>query len=258
MLYLDSITAKDAFDNAAEYPFSVPALKNLERLELKTPITFFAGDNGSGKSTLLEAVAAGMKAYSIGTHGQVAGDIYLQHAEKLAGALYFARKKYPKVRMFMRSEDVLGYVRRLNEETLDDFRYYRDKALQEGDPLPEETPDTFGSIVRNNPLEQRSHGEGFLDILEERLHGAGLYFLDEPESPLSPLKQLTLATIIRQAADNGAQLIIATHSPVLLAIPEATIYSFSEDGITEKLYDELDNIQFLRRFLDRPTKFLDD
>lgn len=258
MLYLDSITAKDAFDNGTDYPFSVPALRGLERIELKTPITFFAGDNGSGKSTLLEAIAAGMKAYSIGTHGQVAGDIYLQHAEKLAGALYFARKKYPKVRMFMRSEDVLGYVRRLNDEKLDDFRYYRQKALEEGTPFPEETPDTFRNIVGSNAIDQRSHGEGFLDILEQRLHGAGLYFLDEPESPLSPLKQLTLATIIRETADNGAQLIIATHSPVLLAIPEATIYHFSEDGISERLYDELENIQFLRRFLDRPTKYLDE
>ncbi len=71
-------------------------------------------------------------------------------------------------------------------------------------------------------------------------------------------KQLELAELIRSAADHGAQLIIATHSPVLLAIPEATIYSFDDDGISERLYDELDNISFLRRFLDRPSKYLSD
>lgn len=94
--------------------------------------------------------------------------------------------------------------------------------------------------------------------MQQRLHGAGLYFLDEPESPLSPQKRLELAAIVRHTADSGGQLIIATHSPVLLAIPEATIYYFDESGITGRLYDELENISFLRRFLDRPSKFLSD
>ncbi|NTE35008.1 AAA family ATPase [Agrobacterium tumefaciens] len=258
MLFLDSVTMKETPDGRDDYPFSVPALRHLERLEFKTPITFFAGNNGSGKSTLLEGLAAGMTAYAIGNHGQVKGDLYLQHAETVAKAFYFARKKYPKIRMFLRAEDVLGYIRRQNEEALDDFRWEREKALKNGEYFPEETPETFRRIVRNNSLDRRSHGEGFLDIMHQRVHGAGLYFLDEPESPLSPQKQLELAALIRDAADSGGQLIIATHSPVLLAIPEATVYYFDEDGITERLYDELENISFLRRFLDRPSKYLSD
>lgn len=258
MLFLDSVTMKETPDGRDDYPFSVPALRHLERLEFKTPITFFAGNNGSGKSTLLEGLAAGMTAYAIGNHGQVKGDLYLQHAETVAKAFYFARKKYPKIRMFLRAEDVLGYIRRQNEEALDDFRWEREKTLKNGEYFPEETRETFRGIVRNNSLDRRSHGEGFLDIMHRRLHGAGLYFLDEPESPLSPQKQLELAALIRDAADSGGQLIIASHSPVLLAIPEATIYYFDEDGITERLYDELENISFLRRFLDRPAKYLTD
>ncbi len=258
MLYLDAITAKEDFERTQVYPFSVAALSRLERIVFKTPITFFAGDNGSGKSTLLEALAAGMKAYAIGSTGQVTEDIYLQHAGALAQSFFFVRRKYPKVRMFMRAEDVLGYIRRVDQETLDDFRYAQGQSRNAVEDEPDDTAETLARIVRNNPLDRRSHGEGFLDILERRLHGAGLYFLDEPESPLSPLKQLALADIIRQAADNGAQLIIATHSPVLLAIPEAIIYHFSEDGVSERLYDELENIQFLRRFLDRPSKYLDE
>ncbi|MDP9560849.1 UNVERIFIED_ORG: putative ATPase [Rhizobium nepotum] len=258
MLFLDSVTMKETPDRRDEYPFTVPALRQLERLEFKTPITFFAGNNGSGKSTLLEGLAAGMTAYAIGNHGQVAGDLYLQHAETVAKAFYFARKKYPKIRMFMRAEDVLGYIRKQNEEILDDFRWEREKALKRGEDFPEETPDTFRHIVRSNVIDRRSHGEGFLDIMQQRLHGAGLYFLDEPESPLSPQKQLELAALVRHTADSGGQLIIATHSPVLLAIPEATIYYFDESGITERLYDELENISFLRRFLDRPSKFMSD
>jgi len=258
MLFLDSVTTKENLDGSNVYPFSVPALRHLQRLEFKTPITFFAGNNGSGKSTLLEGLAAGMTAYAIGNHGQVTGDLYLQHAETVARSFYFARKKYPKIRMFLRAEDVLGYIRRQNEEALDDFRWEREKALKKGENFPEETPETFRRIVRNNILERRSHGEGFMDIMQQRLHGAGLYFLDEPESPLSMQKQLELAALIRHAADQGGQLIIATHSPVLLAIPEATIYHFDEDGITERLYDELETITFLRRFLDSPSKYLSD
>lgn len=258
MLFLDSVTTKDDLDGSDVYPFSVPALRHLQRLEFKTPITFFAGNNGSGKSTLLEGLAAGMTAYAIGNHGQVTSDLYLQHAETVAKSFYFARKKYPKIRMFLRAEDVLGYIRRQNEEALDDFRWEREKALKKGENFPEETPETFRRIVRNNILDRRSHGEGFMDIMQQRLHGAGLYFLDEPESPLSMQKQLELAALIRHAADRGGQLIIATHSPVLLAIPEATIYHFDEDGITERLYDELETIIFLRRFLDSPSKYLSD
>ena len=258
MLFLDSVTTKENLDGSDVYPFSVPALRHLQRLEFKTPITFFAGNNGSGKSTLLEGLAAGMTAYAIGNHGQVTGDLYLQHAETVAKSFYFARKKYPKIRMFLRAEDVLGYIRRQNEEALDDFRWEREKALKKGENFPEETPETFRRIVRNNILDRRSHGEGFMDIMQQRLHGAGLYFLDEPESPLSMQKQLELAALIRHAADRGGQLIIATHSPVLLAIPEATIYHFDEDGITERLYDELETIIFLRRFLDSPSKYLSD
>lgn len=89
MLFLDSVTMKESTGGRDDYPFSVPALRHLERLEFKTPITFFAGNNGSGKSTLLEGLAAGMTAYAIGNHGQVAGDLYLQHAETVAKSFLF-------------------------------------------------------------------------------------------------------------------------------------------------------------------------
>lgn len=189
MLFLDSITMKEnpgwrewiSLLRSGAAPSGTPRIQDADHL--------FAGNNGSGKSTLLEGLAAGMTAYAIGNHGQVAGDLYLQHAETVAKSFYFARKKYPKIRMFMRAEDVLGYIRRQNEDALDDFRWEREKALKKGEDFPEETPDTFRRIVRNNVIDRRSHGEGFLDIMQQRLHGAGLYFLDEPESPLSPQKQ---------------------------------------------------------------------
>lgn len=258
MLYLDSITLKHtARDGGSVYPFSVPALASLDQLAFKTPITFLAGDNGSGKSTLLEGLAAGMNAYAVGSHGQVISDPYLPHAKTVADAFYFGRKRHARSRMFLRAEDVLGYIRWLNEERLDETLYWRGKARTGRAETEREDPDLIHLIIQSNEFDTRSHGEGFLDILSRRLHGAGLYFLDEPESPLSPASQLQLAHLIRCTADKGAQLVIATHSPVLLAIPEATIMHFSPDGVHEVLYEELQSIQLLKRFLDNPRKYLD-
>lgn len=258
MLYLDSITPRHPAHKAGSaYPFSVPALASLDQLAFKTPITFLAGENGSGKSTLLEGLAAGMNAYAIGAHGQVISDPYLPHAKTVAHAFYFGRKRHARVRMFLRAEDVLGYIRRQNEERLDETLYWREKARIKGEEVPPGDAGLIDHIIQSNEFDTRSHGEGFLDILSQRLHGAGLYFLDEPESPLSPESQLQLAHLLRRAADDGAQLIIATHSPVLLAIPEATILHFGPDGVHELLYEELHSIQLLKRFLDNPRKYLD-
>lgn len=258
MLFLDSITRKDGDRGSGAYPLGIPALRAVERLEFRARITLFSGENGSGKSTLLEGLAAGMRAYSIGHHGQVADDPYLPHAKTVAAAFLMARKTYPRTRMFMRAEDVLGYVRRINEDRLDEYRHEAARARRRGHAVAEETPDVLNRIIRSNEIDIRSHGEGFLDVLHERLHGGGLYFLDEPESPLSVLRQLELAELVRTAAREGAQFFIATHSPVLLAIPEAAILHFSDDGIVETSFDELDTIAFLRRFLNDPARYMDD
>lgn len=259
-LFLDAIRRRPDLPARTDYPFSVPGLAGLERLDFTRPITFLAGDNGSGKSTLLEGLAAGMRAYAIGNHGQVISDPYLPHARTFADAFYMARRRYPKIRMFMRAEDVLGYIRRINEDRLEHYRDHLEDQRRKGIEMPEETPEHLAHVMKGiiayNELDTRSHGEGFLDILEQRLHGAGLYFLDEPESPLSPIRQLALADLIRRTADGGAQLIIATHSPVLLAIPEATILHVGADGVREVFFDELEPVQFLRRFLDRPGRYL--
>eukprot|EP01035_Chromulina_nebulosa_P065716 gene65716-89902_t len=110
------------------------------------------------------------------------------------------------------------------------------------------------SIIRNNELDAIFHGERFLRILGDRLHGGGLYFLDEPEAPLSPLNQVALAQMLLDAARAGGQFIVATHSPILLGVPGATIYEFTAEGVKQTLYEDLQSIRFLKRFIAAPEQ----
>jgi predicted ATPase len=254
-MYLSAIARRNALPADAGYPFSVASVKALESLTFETPITFFAGENASGKSTLLEALAAGMDAYAIGLSGRAKDDPYLSHASELAAAFYFARRKSPRIRMFLRSEDVLGYVRSLNAERLDDFRYALSK---QGDEGGHDFEAVERSIIRNNELDVISHGERFLRILGDRLHGGGLYFLDEPEAPLSPVNQVALAQILLNAARAGGQFIVATHSPILLGVPGATIFEFTDEGIRQTRYEDLQSIRFLKRFMAAPERYIGD
>jgi predicted ATPase len=102
----------------------------------------------------------------------------------------------------------------------------------------------------------RSHGETFLNLLEQRLVVEGLYFLDEPEAPLSPLRQLSLISLLKQVVADGSQLVICTHSPILMAFPGAEILLFDGDQLTPTPYDELDHVRLTRAFLNDPESYL--
>ena len=106
-------------------------------------------------------------------------------------------------------------------------------------------------------LTEKSHGESFLDFFKARIHGQGLYILDEPEVPLSPMRQLSLLYLISEMAQEQSQFIIATHSPLLMALPGATIYQLTEEGdFLESSYEDLEHVQFYRRFLQSPERYL--
>jgi predicted ATPase len=254
MVYLTSIGIREPFTSGLSYPFSLPVVTQLQKLEFKSPVTFLTGENGSGKSTILEAIGAGIEAFALGFSGRIIDDPYLSHAAKLADCLYFSRLKYPPVKMFFRAEDSLGYVRALNEERLDDYIYdYKKHTGIE----PNNIEGMRNKFIQNNEIDTRSHGEGFLDLMSERLHGGGLYLLDEPETPLSISNQIQFVRLLKEAAKDGAQFIIVTHSPVLLALPGALIYEIAHDGeIVEKAYDELTSVRLLKRFLAAPERYL--
>ncbi len=208
----------------AAYPFCIPAVRNLGRLEFHPKVTFFVGENGSGKSTLIEAlvVCAGFGAEG-GTK-----NVRVQTADtvsKLGSHLRMARGTLkPKDGYFLRAESFYNIA-----TYMDEVGYL----------------DSYGG----KSLHEQSHGESFLALLTKKFRGEGLYFLDEPEAALSPSRQLSALVAIHELVKKRSQFIIATHSPILLAYPDAMILQFSEMGIAPIAYEETEHYQVTRRFL---------
>lgn len=199
-----------------------------------------------------------MRAYAVGSSQSLDADKTLDHSKLFADAFYFSRKRHAKVKMFLRAEDVFGHVR----ELLREMRELDDEAdhLESADPrnsVPAAMLRGTARSIRKGDPDGRSHGETFLKIMGERLHGGGLYFLDEPDAPLSPGRQIALIDIIRASVRDGGQFIIATHSPIMLATPGATIYVLDRHGIYEQAYDELPSVILMREFLKDPGAILE-
>ena len=259
-MFLDALELEsDALPQ--HYPFTVPVIETLQILEFKTPVTFFVGENGSGKSSLLEAIACGLKCPTVGAV-DVQRDPLLREARMLAKEIRFIRRQNPKLKLFFRAEDAIGFTRRVSEnlQELDqmaaDFDREltgdgRDKALAMVRGQQQGFTDRYG----DNP-DAYSHGEWFVNMFRERVHRPGLYLLDEPETPLSPVHQLTLLAIIQDVARDGAQFIIATHSPILMALPGASILSFDHTEIQPVAWDEVEHVAILRSFLADPNSYL--
>lgn len=205
-------------------------LANGLDLELDAPVTFFVGENGTGKSSLMEALA-----WSIG-FGMQGGSRDHQFAD---GAEGHALDRALALSWRQRTAD--GFF--LRAETFHNFSTY----LEESGSLF----DRYGG----RSLHQQSHGEAFLSLFEQRFED-GLYLLDEPEAALSPQRQLAFLRIIQHLASRRvAQFIIATHSPILLCLPEATVLTFDRGRIESIPYHETDHFQLTRDFLNAPERF---
>jgi predicted ATPase len=236
---------------------------SLDALEFTTPVTFFVGENGSGKSTVLEGIAAGMKAIAVGS-AEVDKDETLQAAREFASRFRFERRRQPRTKLFFRAEDIFGFTRRMLHSMKDlasienEFRrqfaegsYGQQLAMGAARAQRQALEGRYGQ----DP-DARSHGEVFLGLLASRLVPGGLYLLDEPEAPLSPRGVLQLIALIKDRLDQDCQFIIATHSPMLLAFPEATIYVFAGGAVTPTPYDEVEHVQLTKSFLENPSRFL--
>lgn len=214
-----------------QYPFSIPSIKNLQHLDLNNKVTFFVGENGSGKSTLLEAIADKCE---FNTAGGGRNNYY--EVEKSQSALgdYIRLSWLPKVSngFFLRAESFYQFASHIDE--LGDYRAYGGRSLHE-----------------------QSHGESFLSLFLNRFSGRGIYLLDEPEVALSPQRQLTFLKIIHDLVEEGdSQFIIATHSPILLGYPDATIFSFDDGDIQEIEYELTAHYQITKYFLQNRKRFL--
>lgn len=250
--------------SSSEYPFNVPIFKNLNRLYFNSPVTIFVGENGTGKSTLLEGIAAGVGSITIG-EDSIDYHKSLKSARNLSKSLRLSWSIKTKKGFFLRAEDFISYTKRIAE-----IQAGLEEELREIDNTYNDRSELARSLAKmpyNNSLNElkskygeglqvRSHGEGFLDVFNERFVPNGLYLLDEPETPLSPTKQLALISMIKGMVEQNAQFIIATHSPILMAIPGAKIISFDEDPIKEVEYDSLEHVNITKDFLNNPQQYL--
>ena len=248
----------------ARFPFSVPAVAALTTLELSTPVTFFVGENGSGKSTLLEGLAAATGLPTVGAES-ASTDPTLGAQRELGKALKLVWKRRTHRGFFLRAEDFFGFAKQLGRMKADmqarvaelDDEYEGRSAFAKGlaqGPMR-------GSIAAiearyGGDLDARSHGQSFLTLFQSRFVPDGLYLLDEPEAPLSPQSQLALLALISDGVAQSSQFIIATHSPIVLAFPGATIISFDQVPPAAVRFDELEHVNLTRSFLNDPGAFL--
>ncbi|GCF92578.1 ABC transporter ATP-binding protein [Enterococcus florum] len=223
------------------YPFEVPAIqeliKNEGRLAFDTPVTFLSGDNGTGKSTILEAIAV---AYGINPEGGTQNFNFStvnSHSDLHKYVRLIKKGTIPKTKFFLRSETYYNVASELEEIAAD---------------FPEETYASYGG----RSLHTRSHGEGLFSIIVHRFGSQGFYLLDEPEAGLATNRQFSLLQEIHRLVKNGSQLIIATHSPILMAYPNAKIYQFSQERMQEVALEETIAYRETKLFYDDPQRIL--
>jgi predicted ATPase len=262
MIFLSSLRRRPkAAIDPARFPWSLSLMRDLAELTFTAPVTFLVGENGSGKSTLLEGLAAGMDAVAAGSR-DLRRDPSLQAARDFAAGFIFSRRRHARTRLFLRAEDVFGYTGRLAADMAELGTIEQELAqLPEGAGRDRATAMARGeraALTRrygDNP-DARSHGETFLALLRTRLVPNGLYFLDEPETPLSPSRVLALIALLAECVGQGSQFVIATHSPILMALPGATIL-LAEDGVLRPAaWDALEHVRVTRAFLANPDHVL--
>jgi predicted ATPase len=221
--YLKAVTlVRDRVPSFERYPFSVPAIRALETLDLHPKVTFFIGDNGTGKSTLLEAVAVKAGFNAEGGSKNFRFETRRSESELHQAVRLVRGARREKDGWFLRAESM--YTVGTEAERL--------------------------GLTYARSLNEQSHGESFMALATNRFGGNGLYLLDEPEAALSPLRQLALLKLIADhVIHRGSQFLIATHSPILLAYPDARIYQFTPNGIAPVAYEDTEQFQITRDFL---------
>lgn len=222
-----------------DYISSLSAIKNAKNLEFQTPVTFFVGENGLGKSTLIEAIATEWGFNPEG--GSISFTFSTKHTESDLYKYIHLTKGIlrPKSGYFLRSESLYNVATNID-----------DLDLIECDAPP------ISAGYGGKSLHNQSHGESFLSVFFNRFRGNGLYILDEPESALSPISQMSLLVRIKQLVYDKSQFIIATHSPILMAFPNAQIYEIKKDGIYLTQYNKTEHYLVMKDFFENPDRVI--
>ena len=231
---------RDKIESFDRYPFALPAIRTLDFLDLHPKITFLVGENGSGKSTLLEAMAVALGFNPEGGSANFNFGTRESHSE-LHRYLRIA-KGYRRHRdgFFLRAESYFNLGTEIE---------HLDAQPNAGPPI---TP-AYGG----RSLHEQSHGESFMALLKNRFHGQGLYLLDEPEAALSPARQVEALQRLHELVGQNSQFVIATHSPILMAYPDALILQCSANGIQPVGYEETEHFRITRDFLNHRERVLD-
>ena len=227
----------ERFPTAKHYPFDLPILRQTRRLAFTTPVTLLAGENGTGKSTLLTALVrkAGIHIWKGLTRARFENNPYEQQLHK---AIDIAWTNGPVPGSFFSSQDFQSFAR-----LLDDWA--------------SATPGVLGYFGGKSLMTQ-SHGQSLMAYFRSRYAIKGIYFADEPETALSPRTQIELLRVLRDMGQAGhAQFIIATHSPILLACPGATIYSFDHAPVQQVAYEDTEHYQLYCDFMADRRRYLD-
>lgn len=232
------ILKRNEIQNFNQYPFCVPAVTGLHELALHKNVTFFVGENGTGKSTLIEAIAVNYGFNPEGGSRNFNFETYHSHSNLSDYLLLTKGVKHPRDGYFLRAESFYNLATDIEE---------MDEVLAAAPPIK----NSYGGS-----LHECSHGESFFALLNNRLGGHGVYIFDEPEAALSPQRQLAMLCRMYELVKQDSQLIIATHSPILMAYPNSIIYAFSESGIQRVKYEETDNYQITRQFLNNYKNML--
>jgi len=227
------VLRRDEIDSFDVYPFSIPAIRQLDELKLDSRVTLFAGENGSGKSTLVEAIAVAAGFNPEGGSRSVTVSTRASHSVLHKYMRLVRSTRRPRTGFFLRAESFFNVATYIEE--------LRDPAIT----------NAYGGA-----LHEKSHGESFISLVTNRFGPNGLYILDEPEAALSLRGNLALMRRIHDLVAEGSQFIISTHSPILLGHPDAKIFVLSENGLAETPYEATEVVELTRAFLSDRREFL--
>ncbi len=222
------------------YPWTLPAIAPLAGgLQLHPSVTYLIGENGSGKSTLLAAIAVAAGMNPEGGSSNFAFNTRASHSPLSSAVRLVRGARHPRTDFFLRAESLFNAATYLEE--------LKDELGLGGDPLA-----SYGG----RSLHEQSHGESFLAVMVNRFGPDGLYLLDEPEAALSTQNCLTALRRIHELVRDRSQLIIATHSPIILAYPDARIYHCGERGLEPVEYEDAEPVRLTRSFLEARDRFV--
>ncbi len=220
------------------YAYNLPAIKWFREMNLHPNVTLFVGENGSGKSTMLEALAVANGLNAEGGSRNIQFSTRKSHSELYKSLRLEKFHALIPDAWFLRAESLFNVATQI--EKLDEEPSNSRKIIE-----------SYGG----GSLHEQSHGESFMALIENRFK-QGLYFLDEPEAALSPQRQLQFLILLHRLVENKSQLVIATHSPIIMAYPQAKIMMFTQDGIKETALEDTEHFRITKMFLNGPERML--